>query len=195
MILIEDNIMKETDLCSIRESALASGFGSWQPPTHRFGTGHYKGMNWRGNHAPLHATLYNLMKGPVFPNSSFFRVCTEDTEKRLVHSDQADGRFTAIAYLSDHDEVSGTAFYRHKETGRLTMPTLEEMEADGSTDWWNEQMQDDDKWEQTDFVRGILGRMVIFSAPLFHGRVPYHGIGTDPESARMIWVCHFYGGS
>ncbi len=189
MILIADNIMAEEGLDRIRDSALASGFGAWQPPSHLFGTGHYKGMNWKGEMAPMHMVMNNLMGQPVFPNSSFFRVSNTDTEKAMVHSDRNDGQYTAIAYLTEHEELSGTAFYRHKETGVSEMPPIEEMT---DREYWNKEMQDFDKWEQTDFVRGLKGRMMIFSAPLFHSRFPFHGIGETPEEGRMVFVSHFF---
>jgi len=52
-------------------------------------------------------------------------------------------------------------------------------------------LRDPDKWVQTDFVRGQKNRALIFSAPLFHSRLPVGGIGTDATDARMVWVSHF----
>lgn len=70
------------------------------------------------------------------------------------------------------------------------MPSVQEMEEAGTTEQWNEDMRDDSKWEQLDYVSGEFGRLLLFSAPLFHARVPDHGIGTTPEDARMIFVMH-----
>lgn len=189
MILIKDNLFTPEQVTNLRQGAIAAGFDNWVPPSHTFGSGIYKGMCWAGNHADIHNAISSAMGGiHIIPNKSFFRILTADEEKRLIHSDRNDGTFTAITYLSDHKEISGTGFYRHLATGKLEMPPISEM----NTDVWGVDMKDDSKWEQLDFIRGIIGRMVIFSAPLFHARVPSFGIGSTPEDARMIHVCHFY---
>ncbi len=71
------------------------------------------------------------------------------------------------------------------------MPPIEQMVEQGELERWIEDMKDYDAWEQTDFVRGLFGRMLVFTAPLFHSRVPDTGFGTIPEDSRMIWVSHF----
>lgn len=107
----------------IRQSALEAGFGTWTPASNSFGYPSYKGMNWKGHNAPLHRILTSLVKTPVYPNQSFFRVARENEDKALIHSDRADGDYTAIAYLSEHDDVlHGTAFFVHKPTGLSEMP-------------------------------------------------------------------------
>lgn len=192
MILVKDNVMSRENLLAVRNSAISSGFNTWSPPSHSFGSGIYQGMNWKGHNSAMHLALAQTIGSPIFPNQSFFRILTENEDKRLIHSDRLDGSFTAIAYISEHDhEYHGTAFYRHIETDLLEMPTVEEMDKEGSTETWNQEMTDDSKWEQTDFIRGQFGRMLVFSAPLFHARVPDRGIGTTPEDSRMIWVSHF----
>ncbi len=194
MILIQDNILPHETLLAIRNSALQAGFGTWSPPTHRFGKGYYEGMGYKGNMAHLHAAISKTMGIPIYPNASFFRASYGDNLERLIHSDRNDGHFTAIIYLSEHDhEEHGTAFWRHRKTNLREMPAIETMEQDGSTTVWAEDMLDESKWEQVDTVRGLFGRLLIFSAPLFHGRFPARGFGDSPETARMAFVCHFVG--
>lgn len=193
MIIVHDNVLTTEEILSVRESAIVSGFGTWKPASATFGTGTYEGMNYKGNHALLHFKISAIMGRPIFPNQSFFRILTNTTEKRYIHSDRNEGSFTAITYLSDHEEVSGTAFFRHRITRLIEMPSIEEMKASGMVDFLGNEMVEgkDEVWEQTDFVRGNVGRTLIFSAPLFHGRFPLNGIGTTPENSRMIHVCHF----
>lgn len=184
-----------------RESALASGFGTWSPSAGKIGSSKYDGMNFNGLHSVMvRALSYALGNRPIFPNSMFFRVTTPDTERAYIHSDRAQGGWTCVAYLSEHDEPSGTGFYRHRETGLLQMPTWEEMEAATNSEEdeakFDRLKQDmitggEHEWELLDFVRGQFNRAVIFYAPLFHARHPLHGIGGDPASARMVWVSHF----
>lgn len=185
-----------------RESALASGFGTWSPNKGKIGSSRYDGMNFNGLHSVMVRALSHAVGGrPVFPNSMFFRVTTPDTERAYVHSDRSQGSWTCVAYLSEHDEPSGTGFYRHRKTGLFEMPTFDEMElanmADEKRQAFDELKRDmieggEDEWELLDFVRGQFNRAIIFYAPLFHARHPLHGIGGgDPASARMVWVSHF----
>lgn len=192
MILVQDSVLGPKEIHDTRESALQSGFGNWTPKSSEFGGGTYSGMNWKGYHGACNVALTRAVRRQVFPNSMFFRVLLEDAEPRLIHSDQLDGNYTAILYLSEHEEESGTAFYRHKETDLLVMPTMEEMKRLKTVGYWRKEMANEDAWEQTDYIRGQRGRMLVFSAGLFHGRVPANGIGKTPEEGRMIWVCHFY---
>lgn len=172
---------------SVRDSFLASGFGNFTPNSSKAGSGKYTGVNFVGLH---HLLLYRVIQGlgcTFIPNSMFARITNEDTEKAYIHSDREHGNITAIVYLSKHDQPSGTAFYRHRETGLLEMPS----------EWMNDEDRgkemveaSDDVWEQTDYIGGIYNRAIIFNAPLFHGRFPNTGIGTDEETGRMVWVCH-----
>ncbi len=194
-ILVADEFCPE--IAAVRTSALESGFASWTPKPGEIGSSIYDGMNFKGWHSPMLRALSGAIGGArVLPNSMFFRVTTPETEKAYVHSDRADGDLTCVAYVSAHDEVSGTGFFRHRATGLREMPPFEEMHGRPHFDELKHDMVHggDEAWEQLDFVRGIFNRAVIFEAPLFHARCPKHGIGGTPETARMVWVCHFVVG-
>ncbi len=187
MIQIFDNFCPEID--AVRDSFLSAGFGTLTPPSTKVGSGTFEGMSFTGNHAPMIRALTQAVGRAVIPNRMFARITNESTEKAYIHSDRHAGDFTCIAYLSKHDEVTGTGFYRHKETSLTEMPL----------DWIDDpargqEMVDgsDEVWDQLDFVYGLYNRAVIFSAPLFHSRIPINGIGTDPTTGRMVWACHFY---
>jgi hypothetical protein len=180
---------------AVRESALASGFGTWRPNKGEVGSSVYDGMSFWGKHSlMLHALSYCVGR-PVFPNSMFFRVTNESTEGAYVHSDREAGDFTCIVYLSEHGETkSGTGFYRHRETGMTHMPSFAEMAEDKESFAKLKQEMvggSEDHWELLDFVRGVYNRAVIFDAPRFHARSPRHGIADTAEAGRMVWVCHF----
>lgn len=185
--LVVDNFVANPD--AIRASALAAGIGSWTPPSHVVGSGYYAGMGFMGNHAPLIRALSNLLGRPIYPNNMFFRVTNEDTEAAYVHSDRAQGDFTCIVYLSEHEgQKSGTGFYRHRKSGDTHMMPLDQV-----PDELKEQMVrgSDEDWELLRFVPGRYNRAVIFDAPRYHARLPKHGFGNTAESGRMVWVCHF----
>lgn len=178
----------------VRQSALASGFGTWSPTRGEVGSSVYTGMNFWGEHAPMIAALTRAIEHTVYPNSMFFRVTNADTEAAYVHSDREAGDFTCIAYLSAHAEKTGTAFYRHRETGMTRMPSFAELAQDREQ---FERLKADmvsgapKKWEELLFVDGAFNRAVIFHAPLFHARIPKHGFAVTPEEGRMVWSCHF----
>lgn len=195
-IIVRDNFCKAIE--AVRQSALQSGFATWKPNKGAVGSSIYDGMNFQGLHSIMILALSEALNcARIFPNSMFFRVTTPETEAAYVHSDRHSGSHTCVAYLSDHNEVSGTAFYRHRKTGLLEMPTAEQMTEEGTFDMFSRDMVngghgENDPWEQLDFIRGVYNRAVIFHAPLFHSRVPRNGIGDgNPETARMVWVCHF----
>lgn len=191
-ITIKDDF--SPDVVAVRESALQAGFGTWRPNKGEVGSSIYEGMNFWGRHSLLLRALSAACGGrPIFPNNMFFRVTKPGMEPAYVHSDRMWGTWTCLVYLSEHTEVSGTAFYRHRATTLLEMPTLEEMH--GKPEF--EQLKKDmvagagPDWEQLDFVRGVFNRALIFYAPLFHSRFPREGLGSDDASGRMVWVCHF----
>lgn len=193
MITVIDGFTPFAD--RVRDSALASGFGTWRPNKGEVGSSVYDGMSFWGKHGlMLHALTYAMGK-PVYPNSMFFRVTNEATEGAYVHSDREAGDFTCIVYLSKHTKVSGTGFYQHRETGMTHMPSFAELRDQPAL---FEQLKkemvggSDEHWEQLDFVRGLYNRAVIFDAPRFHARTPRHGFADNEADGRMVWVCHFF---
>ncbi len=178
----------------VRQSVHDAGFGTWRPNKGEVGTSIYEGMGFWGDHALMIGALTRAVNTAVAPNTMYFRVTNEGMERAYIHSDRESGNYTAICYLSDHAEVSGTAFYRHKPTGWESMPSFEEMQELGVMDAMTADMvsRDPDKWEQIDFVRGRKNRALIFNAPLFHSRFPLEGIGTETDTGRLVWASHFY---
>lgn len=191
--MVVDNFVANPQ--KVRESALLSGFGTWRPSKGEVGSSIYDGMNFWGDHGTLLRGLARATQQQIFPNSMFFRVTNESTEGAYVHSDREAGDYTAIVYLSHHSEdSSGTAFYKHRETGMTHMPSFAELSDDPSffEKLKNEMVEGShEHWQQTKLVPGIFNRALIFEAPLFHARVPKHGFGFSPESGRMVWVAHF----
>lgn len=179
------------DLEIVKVSALESGFGTWLPKKGVVGSSIYEGMNFHGMHSLMLKPLAMALGCPVFPNSMFFRVTKKDTEGAYVHSDRHDGAFTAICYMSEHVEVSGTGFYRHRGTGLVEMPEIEVVKQEYPLLPKDMTLGTEEDWEQLDFIRGLKNRCIVFHAPLFHARTPREGFGEVDTSGRMVWVCHF----
>lgn len=191
LIRIVDNFCPEID--QVRASALESGFGTWAPNKGEVGSSIYEGMSFWGRHSFMLKALVGATGVMPFPNNMFFRVTNSETEAAYVHSDRAWGTRTCVAYVSEHEEDSGTGFFRHRATGLTEMPTFEEMKNQGLFEQLKHDMVHgtEKEWEQIDYVRGLYNRAVVFHAPLFHSRWPKHGIGSNAENGRMVWACHF----
>ncbi len=191
-IQIIDDFCPEIDLCV--ESFKAAGYGTWQPNQSLIGDGKYTGMCFMGYHHYMVRALCMSQNRMIIPNTLFSKCAVEGERTAYIHSDRDQGHVTCICYLTDHDEQSGTAFYRHKKTGWREMPPLDELKKLGVLEEMAADMTDPTgaAFEQTDFVKGIKNRALIFRSPLFHSRVPKGGIGIDPSNARLIWVCHGY---
>lgn len=190
--LVVDNFCEDLD--RVKQSALAAGFGAWRPNKGEVGSSVYDGMGFWGDHALMLRALARTLGGLVVPNSMFFRSTNVGMEQAYIHSDRESGNHTCVAYLTEHDEESGTAFFKHKRTGLAEMPSFQQMREMGIADELKADMvsRDPGKWVQTDYVRGALNRALIFPAPLFHSRFPLEGIGDSAESGRLVWVSHFF---
>lgn len=191
-VIVVDNFCDYPD--NVKHSAQLSGFGTWKPNKGETGAEYYEGMNFWGDHALLLSSLMATTGKVVVPNSMFFRITNETTQQAYIHSDREQGAHTCVVYLSEHDQPSGTAFFKHKPTGLECMPSNAEMKEMGIFEQLNHDIvtRNPDAWEQTDYVEGKFNRAVIFDAPLFHSRFPLQGIGTTPEDGRLVWVSHFY---
>lgn len=99
-----------------------------------------------------------------------------------IHSDLGWGTHAAVLYLSDGD--SGTAFWKHKETGasRIDVGDTELFEK-VRHDW-----DDASKWEQTGIAKMVKGRCILYESAMFHSRWPFEAFGTDEQSGRLVGV-------
>lgn len=192
MHLVVDDFCEDIEL--VRTSVLAAGIGTWRPNKGEVGSSVYDGMGFVGYHAPMLKALIAATGNVVVPNSVFFRVTNVGMEKAYIHSDREFGAHTAICYMSEHSEVSGTAFYKHIPTGLTEMPSFQEMKDMGIFEQLKEDMtsRNPAKWEQVDFVEGRFNRALIFHAPLFHSRFPVEGLGNGSDDGRLVWASHFY---
>lgn len=187
------------DFCAdpdgVRQSFLDAGIGAWKPNKGEVGSSIYEGMAFWGKHAVMVHALAQAQGQPVFPNNMFVRVSNKDTERAYVHSDRESGSHTCVAYLSKHEGLSGTGFYRHRESGMTRMPSFDELRQNPEFfEQLKRQMVEGNEtdWELLDFVRAEYNKAVIFDAPLFHARHPKHGFGETAEEGRMIWGCHHH---
>ena len=102
---------------------------------------------------------------------------------QAVHSDMGWGRYAMVLYLREGE--GGTAFWRHKATGRRAFRAGDDPAA-YADDW-----DDETKWDQRLLVRMKPGRAVIYESDLFHSRYPFEAFGSSPEDGRLIAVAFF----
>jgi hypothetical protein len=189
MIRVIDNFLSDPE--AVRQSALRAGFGTWRPNKGDIGAEFYDGVSFWGSHSTLFRALHEHF-GPLVPSSMFFRITNPSMEDALIHSDREYGDVTSIVYLSNAPG-SGTAFYRHKETGMTEMPSLDDLLKRPDFQNLRQQMLDasEDDWEVYEFVAGKVNRCLTFDAPKIHCRIPKNGFGATEDDSRMVWVAHW----
>ena len=198
MCQLQDKVIVADNFCDRVEDVIASvkaaGFATWLPNKGKVGSSVYEGMGFWGHHALMLKNIMFHMNSVIVPNSMFFRCTNEGMEQAYIHSDRASGEWTCVAYLSEHEQSYGTAFFKHLPTGLTHMPSFAEMEERNILDSFKQDMvsRDESKWEQIGYVEGKYNRAVMFHAPLFHSRYPLEGIGSTSEDGRLIWASHFY---
>lgn len=149
--------------------------------------------------------LSSVMQFPVQSTLSFIRYNTKDigsVSTPFIHSDlNIDGAtWASVLYLStpeqDLVETSGTAFWRHKDTGLRTMPGDPNLLLDhGFTsdiiEKINKDGYDESNWKLEGFTSMKSNRLIIYPASVFHSRYPNHSFGEDAKTGRLIWVNFF----
>lgn len=111
----------------------------------------------------------------VETDSSCFQLCTESAES-WIHVDPCE--WTAILYLSPNPVIdSGTAIYKHKETGKFKMTEEECINSEG-------------EWDVVNFVGNVYNRCILMKGNLCHRSV-IPGFGNDLLSGRLTQVFFF----
>ena len=100
--------------------------------------------------------------------------------------------WAGVCYLTpDAPASGGTGLFRHKETGLVRPPRLE----DGSLDdeWLKEHCwphsRDFSKWDMTAMVGNVYNRLVLYRGDLFHSSLDYFGEGL--EDGRLFQTFFF----
>lgn len=184
MYFVLDNFFKDPD--AIREEALASDFEDVES----FDGQTYKRVAVR-DIPELTSNLRVFFNREVDVLGTAYRLnFDEELPNTAIHSDLHYGVWAAIVYLTDVKEgTSGTAFWKHKETGRRTCFPYE-------TDFIKQlteanDFEDESKWELLDVVDMKYNRALIMESALFHSRYPFKAFGTGPEDGRLIALGFF----
>jgi len=145
--------------------------------------------------------------GPVKIKANHLRMARSDTPlTHYIHTDNYGTALGMVLCLQAPDCPSGTAFWRHKETGldRLELPDTktvldsEELCSDAAIvarwrrfSYFNEAIQNEDEWEMTELVESVENRAVIFETNRFHSRWPKDMPIALGEKPRIVCTVFF----
>lgn len=108
--------------------------------------------------------------------------------------------FASVLYMTtpeiDSNNYSGTAFWRHRQSGLISLPDdVNALKYSGYPEniiqTLNQDGFDETKWELEGMVRMKANRMMVYPAKVFHSRYPFDGIGDSVANSRLIWVNFF----
>lgn len=131
---------------------------------------------------PVHATLAlealvsNVIGEDVRPIATFFRAnkAKLDTSTRIHSDDSILGRkpkYAAVLFLHDTPGY-GTALLSHPVHGNRGSGVFKE----------------DSEWNVDTFVEGKKGRLLVYSADMFHSRWPAKAFGDNFNNGRIVLV-------
>ena len=130
----------------------------------------------------LHRSLERVV-GPVVMLGQGYRLnYAGEPPNKAVHTDLGWGTHALVCYLSFGE--SGTALWKHKETGTTECDYryLKEYERDAD---------DPNLWDMVDLCHAKFNRAVVYESTKFHSRYPFEGYGDCPENGRLIAVAFF----
>ena len=168
-LLVIDNFYSNPD--SVRQFALSQSFdvvgnfpGKRTKPFLNDDT-----KEWISHH--MHATSGKILWPPEEENlyCGAFQFTTAQ-DRTWIHSDGFNG-WAGVLYLTPNAPLtSGTATFRHKETGLTRSPSnpqeVDKIRKDG---------YDITKWEIVDSISNVYNRLVLYDAKLFHASRDYFG--------------------
>lgn len=102
-----------------------------------------------------------------------------------IHADLGFSTHVALVYLNEGD--SGTAFWKHKETGAIEIwyGQLELFQQ------IKDHFESPEAWEQRLVIPTKQNRCVIYKANMFHSRFPFEAFGSTPDDGRLIALAFF----
>jgi hypothetical protein len=185
--LIIDNFYNNVD--DVREFALSQEFGV---------KGNYPGQRTTSF---ANDSLKEFIGSILRPHSGEITVWSTDEyngayqyttqyERSWIHADMHN-TWAGVIYLTPNAPLSGgTGIFRHKETGFMYSPKLE----DGSVDrellgYIGIDSQDLTKWDLVDRLANVYNRMVLYRGDLFHQSLDY--FGTNKENGRLFQTFFF----
>lgn len=143
---------------------------------------------WPTEEPAVAAALEQVLGRPASILAQGFRLNYEgEMPNAAIHADTGWGKYALVVGLAHPKEQSGTAFWKHKASGR-THAHVEDVVGLFSMfgDW-----DDATKWELERFVPLGFNDAVIYEASRLHSRWPFTAYGTTPADGRLTYVAFF----
>jgi hypothetical protein len=123
-----------------------------------------------------------IIHWPVEYNTAYQFTTIED--KTWIHHDNT--TWAAVVYLTPEAPIeSGTAIYRHKESGIFNWSPEDKIDYNNSKEVHNL-----NNWEQIMFAANIYNRMVLYRGSLYHRSV-LPGFGHNKYTGRLFQTFFF----
>jgi hypothetical protein len=185
-LIIADDFSPAPSL--LRQRARGSDF-----QTCEFQGAQYKGVGGKNQPVDMEARIGRLLGFPIKITLSFYRLGTPENEPTTyIHADRNCATWAGVLYLNEPEQCrGGTAFWRHKDSGRESLSELINSSAFTDFDQLNREGNDESFWEMTGLVGMKFNRLVVYKSDLFHSRYPKAGFGSSPKDGRLIWTCFF----
>ncbi len=182
-----------TDARSVRDTVIHGGFSNQTGPDGALYTG-----------ISLHpvsqwfSRITELVGKSIVPRLSCFRLnLAGELPHSWVHSDDICAKYASVLYLNLPEQChGGTAFWRHKLKGINSLPSKEDLTAQGldadayykamDLEWKNLSL-----WKREQMVEMKWNRFVTYPTCMFHSRYPHEAFGTGPQDGRLIWICFY----
>lgn len=115
---------------------------------------------------------------------------TTSRDRSWIHCDQTT-RWAGVCFLTPNAPLSsGTGIFKHKPTGLIECPRLENGETDHELlDKIYKDSQDYTKWELVDKFANIYNRLIIYRGDFFHQSLDY--FGQDKYDGRLFQTFFF----
>ena len=115
---------------------------------------------------------------------------TTSRDRSWIHCDQTT-RWAGVCFLTPNAPLSsGTGIFKHKPTGLIECPRLENGETDRELlDKIYKDSQDYTKWELVDKFANIYNRLIIYRGDFFHQSLDY--FGQDKYDGRLFQTFFF----
>lgn len=183
MQLFIDSFLQESVAKDIRQQAINAKYYDWHGPDGQL----YKRVCIIDSPDILNAI--EGICGKVKMLGMAFRLNYEgEFPNQAIHSDVGWGTHALVYYLNDtQEDLGGTAFWKHKETGATEINPDDHELLDKIKDSWD----NEDTWEMDKYVPMKFNRATIYESKLFHSRYPFDAFGSTPEDGRLVAVAFF----
>jgi hypothetical protein len=195
VLSIFDNFLPEGWCEKLRNEVLADGFttemveeAKGHPPTP------YYTVNMKRDMTEFFSHVEAALAQNIKPEMGAFRLGEDKSHlHNFVHADHTCADLACVYYLNRPRHCQGgTAFWKHRRFGWISMPTQEQIEKVGySLDELKEDWMDPNAWDMVTLAGMQTNRLIIYPTAMFHSRWPWQGFGTKPENSRLIFAGFF----